>query len=67
MTVCRNLTFDRMKSALKPLFSKSSLNPNENFRIKHEAFYSKRKKDFNHPKSNDIFEKVNKLNPVDKN
>ena len=56
-----------MKSALKLLFSKSSLNPNENFRIKHEAFYSKRKKDFNHPKSNDIFEQVNKLNPVDKN
>ena len=30
LTVCIDLNFERMKSALKRLFSKSSLNPNDN-------------------------------------
>ena len=56
-----------MKSALKRLFSRSSLNPYDNVQTKEEAFFRKRHKDFKHPKSNDKFKQVNKLNPVDKN
>ena len=41
-TVCSDLNFDRMKPALKRIFSKSSLNPNDNVKTKQEeAFYSK--------------------------
>ena len=57
-----------MKSALKRLFSRSSLNPYDNVKKKQEeAFFRKRHKDFKHPKSNDKFKQVNKLNSVDKN
>ena len=44
LTVCSVLNFDRMKSELKGLFLKSSLNPNVNVKIKQEeeALYSKR-------------------------
>ena len=45
LTVCSDLNFDRMKSALKRLFLKSSLNPNDNVKIKQEeAFYNKRQR-----------------------
>ena len=43
LTVCNDKNFGRMKSALKRLFSKSSVNSNDNVKIKQEeAFYSKR-------------------------
>ena len=69
LTVCNDLNFDRMKSALKRLFSKAPLNPsNENFKNKQEeAYYNKKHKDFKHPKSNEKFKQFGKLNPVDKN
>ena len=68
LILCSGLHFDKMKSALKRPFSKSSLNPNDNVKIKsEEAFYNKRYKDFKHPKSNGKFKQVNKLNPADKN
>ena len=67
LTVCSDLHFDKMKSALKQLFSKSSLHPNVTVKIKQEVFHSKRNKDFKHPDSNNKFKQINKLNPVDKN
>ena len=71
LTVCSVLNFDRMKSELKGLFLKSSLNPNVNVKIKQEeeALYSKRhnfQQDFQHPKYNGKFKQVNKINPVNK-
>ena len=63
LTACSDLNFDRMKSALNQLFSKSSLNPNDNNKIKQkEAFYNKRYKDFKHPKSNDKFKFLTSTN-----
>ena len=60
--------FYRTKAALKRLFPKSSLNPNDNVKITQgKVFYSKRHKDFKRPKSNDKFKQVNKSNPVEKN
>ena len=47
LILCSGLNFDKMKSALKRPFSKSSLNPNDNVKIKQEAFYSKSHEDFN--------------------
>ena len=46
LIVCNDLNFDRMKSVLKRLFSKSSLNPNGNVKIKQEEDikYNKRHK-----------------------
>ena len=61
LTVCNDLNFDKMKSASKRLFSKSSLNPNSNVKInKKNLFYSKRHEDFKHSKSNDKLKQVNK-------
>ena len=70
LTVCSVLNFDRMKSQLKGLFLKSSLNPNVNVKMKQEeALYSKRhnfQQDFQHPKYNGKFNKINPFNKIEK-